>query len=198
MGKSNIYRRSDVSNLTPGRQAPSASSPALIRGLASFSPYLAEDNMLALSLMHQLNTRHVLASHDVALNFIGSMSFADYFWRRVRWIRVRKEMSKAATLVEPFTESVVVGLLVSWASPFPFFLTLMGHFVLWATCDFLVLLSLAPDPVEQKRDLGRLVLAYAAREVLALPVWAVAVAGNDVVWRGRRFRVLPDGKAREY
>ena len=30
-----------------------------------------------------------------------------------------------------------------------------------------------------------------------LPIWAVAVLGSDVVWRGRRFRVLPDGKANE-
>jgi ceramide glucosyltransferase len=174
-----------------------STSPSLITGLPSFSPYLAEDNMLALSLMHQLKTRHVLASHDVALNHIGAMSFADYFWRRVRWIRVRKEMTKVATLLEPFTESVVVGALVAWAAPFPIWLTLIGHFVGWATVDFLVLTSLAPDPAAELAELPHLILAYAARELLALPVWTVAMLGSDVVWRGRRFRVLPDGKAKE-
>lgn len=232
MGKSNLYLKSDVQRIIPGRKPPSkptsnlssfqnpkpifwfpfetdlSSHPAPILGLPSFAPYLAEDNMLALSLMHQLSIRHSLSTPDVAINLIGPMSFADYFWRRVRWIRVRKEMTKIATLVEPLTESVVLGWLVYWAvsrTIVPWFRTgwfslaafWMIHWGAWATVDGFVMTSLSPSPEADRKEWAPLLAAWMARECLAFPVWAVAMWGSEVEWRGRTYRVLPDGKAKE-
>ncbi|KAL7409937.1 hypothetical protein BDY24DRAFT_344630 [Mrakia frigida] len=199
MGKSNIYRRSDISVVTAGHALP---TPTSTLSLPSFAPYLAEDNMVALSLMHQLKLRHSLPPNDVALNNLGSMSFSDYFWRRVRWIRVRKQMTMAATLAEPFTESLLMGLLASWALEVfvgggwkTRALFLVAHYVAWASSDCGVMSALTP-PL-RLTDWGKFWLAWIGREVLALPVWTVAMLGNEVVWRGRRYVMLADGKARE-
>ncbi|CDZ97163.1 Ceramide glucosyltransferase [Phaffia rhodozyma] len=212
MGKSNFYLKSDVQKIIPGRKPPNpASNPPPILGLASFSPYLAEDNMLALSLMHQLSIRHSIETPDVAINLIGPMTFRDYFWRRVRWIRVRKEMTKAATLVEPLTESVVLGFLTFWALRTylseSFFGNLVWwkaflafwiiHWTSWATLDWKVMTSLSPTPSEESGERFQLLGAWMIRECLAFPVWVVAMMGNTVEWRGRTYVVLPDGKAKE-
>jgi ceramide glucosyltransferase len=159
--------------------------------------------MLALSLMHQLSLRHAMPP-DVALNAVGSMSFAAYFWRRVRWIRVRKQMTRIATLVEPFTESVLLGLCASWAVKVATKgwigrgLFLVVHFGVWAGVDWSVMKALSPEgDLRTWEEVGKFWAAWAAREVLALPVWCVAMVGDEVVWRGRRYVVLPNGKAKE-
>ena len=218
----------------PLRPAFYSSAPTSPLSLPSFAPFLAEDNLLALSLMHQLSLRHSLPATDVALNNLGSMSFADYFWRRVRWIRVRKAMTLAATCAEPFTEGVVMGALSCWAVGvlvggvggkgvgWTRGAWLMLHWAAWAACDWAVMSSLTPQPnpstplsspdlesapptwsgappasLRDPSDLAKFWLAWIGRELLALPVWLTAMLGNEVVWRGRRYVMLRDGRARE-
>lgn len=60
-------------------------------GIAAFGEYLGEDNMIGRFLWHDAGMRHAIAP-DVAANGVGNMSLEKYFWRRVRWIRVRKYM----------------------------------------------------------------------------------------------------------
>ncbi|CAD6576865.1 MAG: hypothetical protein TREMPRED_001789 [Tremellales sp. Tagirdzhanova-0007] len=138
IGKSNLYSRTNIASLT----TPSPSlrkTPNPPSGLAGFSPFLAEDNMIALSLWHELCLKHAM-SGDVALDFLGALSVRAYINRRVRWIRVRKRMAPVlATMVEPFTESIVCGLYGCWAID-----RLLGanrtaiflaHMVLWLLVD---------------------------------------------------------------
>lgn len=198
MGKSNLYRRSDL-NLVNGRLKPRREPPeddGRGFGLAAFGRYLAEDNMIAAALWHELDLRHDL-SCDVAKNAIGSMSFSDYVWRRVRWIRVRKLMTLPATLVEPLTECIVVSLVAAACLR-----TLLGvhallflplHYALWLWVDLDVYESLAGYPLPASRRWSFLV-AWTARELLALPIWVLAMAGNTVEWRGRRYRILQNGE----
>lgn len=139
-------------------------------------------------------------------------------------------MTMAATLAEPFTESLLMGLLASWALEVfvgggwkTRALFLVAHYVAWASSDWGVMSALTPPlrPTDVERDggmgggaggrgswsstpdatlqgqWGKFWLAWIGREVLALPVWTVAMLGNEVVWRGRRYVMLADGKARE-
>jgi len=108
-----MYSRANIASLT----SPSPTlqrSPDPPKGLAGFGPFMAEDNMIALSLWHELGLKHAMTS-DVALDFIGSLTLQGYISRRVRWLRVRKKMTLPATVAEPFTESLVCGLYGSWA-----------------------------------------------------------------------------------
>lgn len=85
------------------------------RPLARFSIYLAEDNMVALSLWRApLSLSHVLASGTacIARTNVGEIrTIADYIGRRSRWIRVRRYMVPEATAVEPLTESLLAGVV---------------------------------------------------------------------------------------
>ncbi|KAH9996461.1 glycosyltransferase family 21 protein [Russula vinacea] len=166
-------------------------------GLAAFGRFIAEDNMIGLALWHELDLRHSL-SRDVAYNALGEMSLTDYVWRRVRWIRVRKHMSLLVTLLEPFTESVMLSAVTAMSVRFlmgvPIRLFLPVHFFLWFMVDLDVYASLAGHslPVAKWRHF---LVAWVVRELLAFPIWALAVVGNEVQWRGRRYRVLRNGEA---
>lgn len=102
MGKSNLYRRSDLEQVNgslkphPPRDSNVPSSGEF--GLIAFANHLSEDNMIAAALWHELGLRHDL-SCDIARNVVGNMSLSDYIMRRVRWIRVRKHMVLSATLL---------------------------------------------------------------------------------------------------
>lgn len=37
--------------------------------------------------------------------------------------------------------------------------------------------------------------AWTAREVLALPIWMYAMLGDEVTWRGNRYKILASGEA---
>jgi len=202
VGKSNIYRRSDLErvdgSLKPISNAAEGGSQPGERGLAAFGRFLAEDNMIAGALWHELGLRHDL-SYDVARNAVGSMSVSDYIWRRVRWVRVRKHMVFAATMVEPFTESVLLGSLTSvglnYLFGIPSWIFLPTHFVFWLAVDLDVFASLAghsTSPSSRWAFLG----AWAVRELLAFPIWLFAIGGNQVEWRGKRYEVMRNGEVR--
>lgn len=197
MGKSNLFRRSDIEcldgSLVPIQQQHDTGQH---RGLAAFSRFLAEDNMIGLSLWHELDLRHDL-SCDVAYNALGDMSLSDYVWRRVRWIRVRKHMTLPATLLEPFTESVMLSVIGAASALFLMGVTrhlfLPTHFILWILVDLDVYASLAGHALPSSKR-WRFLVAWALREVLAFPIWLLAMIGNEVEWRGRKYRVIRNGE----
>lgn len=161
---------------------------------------MAEDNMIALSLWHELGLKHAMTS-DVALDFIGSLTIQGYIARRARWIRVRKKMTLAATLAEPLTESLICGLYGSWAisrligASCPAILII--HMILWLLTDLRVKTSLETNVKNAGPPTNTIAFlaAWVAREVLALPIWLYAMLGDEVTWRGNRYRILASGEA---
>lgn len=202
VGKSNLYRRSDLErvdgSLKPIANAAEGGSQPGRKGLAAFGRFLAEDNMIASALWHELGLRHDL-SCDVAKNAVGNMTLSDYIWRRVRWIRVRKRMVLAATLVEPFTESIMAGSLAALGLRYLYGITpwvfLLVHFLLWLLVDLDVCDSLSGRGVPLPSRLA-FILAWAARELMAFPIWVLAIVGSEVEWRGRRYQVMRNGEVK--
>ncbi|KAJ9474864.1 Ceramide glucosyltransferase [Pseudozyma hubeiensis] len=195
----------------------------LSRPLARFSIYLAEDNMLAQSLWNPpLDLSHTLSSSDLAYTSVGDIrTLADYTSRRMRWIRVRKYMWLAPTLLEPFTESIISGL-VGWFAlstlilpalftttqslpVWSLLLFLVVHFGAWFAVDYAVFQRLsvaheflACNPGVDHADSMSVVefaAAWVLREALALPIWAWAILGSTVSWRNKTFRILKGGRA---
>lgn len=195
-----MYSRANIQSLsTPSPTLRKQVDPP--RGLAGFGPFMAEDNMIGLSLWHELGLTHAMEG-DVALDFLGALSLRGYIERRARWIRVRKMMTLPATLLEPFTESLVCGAYGAWAAhrlfgmwPMAFFL---AHVALWLSVDLDVRSKLATNVrhIGPQVATGAFVAAWAAREVLALPIWVYAVVGSSVRWRGNWYRVLASGEAK--
>lgn len=201
VGKSNLYRRSDLErvngSLKPITDESSVASGE--RGLQAFGRYLAEDNMIASSLWHELGLRHDL-SCDVARNIVGNMTMSDYVWRRVRWIRVRKHMVLAATILEPLTESLVLSIIactsLNYLCKVPCWIVLILHYSIWLFVDLDVYASLAGHPLPASRR-WQFIAAWAAREVLALPIFLLAIVGDEVIWRGNHYQVLRNGEVRQ-
>jgi ceramide glucosyltransferase len=191
-----MYSRTNIDALSS--PAPSLAQQN-VHGLAGFGPFMAEDNMLALSIWHELGLKHAMTG-DVATDFLGALSVRDYFMRRARWIRVRKMMTLPATSMEPFTESIVPSLYGAWAVHHLFGVPRAVFWVLsmgaWLCADLAVRRALATNVrhVGPPQPTGRFLLAWAARECLALPIWLYAMAGSRVVWRGKAYRVLASGK----
>ncbi|KAJ7099626.1 glycosyltransferase family 21 protein [Mycena crocata] len=197
MGKSNLYRRSDLERVDGSlKPIPSSGIQPGPCGLPAFGQFLAEDNMIASALWHELGDRHDL-SCDIARNVVGNMSLSDYVWRRVRWIRVRKHMVLSATLVEPFTESVLLSIICGASLNHLFgvqlWVSLCIHFILWAYVDLDVYASLAGHPLPSTIR-WQFCAAWVARELLALPIFIFAIFGSEVTWRGRSYKVLRNGE----
>ncbi|KAG0704348.1 glycosyltransferase family 21 protein [Suillus ampliporus] len=202
VGKSNLYRRSDLErvngSLKPRAHRESENDQDCARGLAAFGKFLAEDNMIASALWHELDLRHDL-SCDVAHNVIGKMSLSDYVWRRVRWIRVRKHMVLAATIFEPFTENLIASSIAAaslwYLFGIPIWLFLVLHHAAWLWVDLDVYESLAGHPLPANRR-WQFIGAWCLRELLALPIWFLAMFGNEVIWRGKKYEVLRAGEVK--
>ncbi|KAJ4484892.1 glycosyltransferase like family 2-domain-containing protein [Lentinula edodes] len=200
VGKSNLYRRSDLERVNGSLKPITSTEPNAkqdgLCGLPAFGRFLAEDNMIASALWHELGLRHDL-SCDVARNVVGNMSLHDYVQRRIRWIRVRKNMVFAATLVEPFTESIVLVAIGSSSLKYLFGLPrwpcILVHFFMLLIVDLDVYTSLAGHPLPQSIK-WEFLAGWVAREILALPIFMLAIFGNTVEWRGRQYRVLSNGE----
>ena len=202
VGKSNMYLRSDIERVngslaTSRLQVRKGNEPTAGYGLAAFGRFLAEDNMIASAIWHELGLRHDL-SCDIARNVIGNMSFMDYVWRRVRWIRVRKHMVLAATILEPFTESVVLCSIAALSCRKLFGISMwiftFFHFVFWLSIDLDVYSSVGGQRAGHGNKFS-FILSWLAREFLALPIFLIAVVGNEITWRGQRYKVMRNGEA---
>jgi len=198
VGKSNIYRRSDVDRLDSSLKphTETSSDPPTERGLKAFGKYMAEDNVIASAIWHELGLAHDI-SRDVAYNTIGDMSLKDYILRRVRWIRVRKHIVLSATLLEPWTESIALGVItaLSIRSLFgiPYSLFLVCHFSAWLLVDLDIYRSIAGHSLPQGSRTS-FFIAWWIRELLAFPIWLYAVIGSQVTWRGKKYKMLRNGE----
>ncbi len=157
--------------------------------------------MIGLSIWHEMGMKHAMTS-DVALDFLGSLSVMDYINRRIRWIRVRKKMTPLfAVIIEPFTESIVCGIYGSWAISRLFGATKISlfivHMLVWLYIDLGVRNALDTNVkgIGPPTNMLGFVAAWMARECLALPIWLYGITSSDVVWRGKKYRIMASGEA---
>jgi len=188
-GKSNLYRKEDIDR---------------IGGFEKYGIYLAEDNLIGEAIM-RLGKTHRLAP-DLAWQPMGKTS-GGYFGRRTRWTRIRKVNVTAATVAEPWTECFTCMAYGIWAAQELFELTwimtmmlIVGHTLWWMVCDLAVVrhvrrVAMESGVQEEGVGWGKWVVAWWVRELTAVPLWLVAVAGTKVEWRGREYRLKTDGSA---
>ncbi|KAK9247388.1 nucleotide-diphospho-sugar transferase [Lipomyces tetrasporus] len=212
MGKSNLFRRSQLNKVVP-------------LGIKSFAKFIAEDQQIGDGLW-QAGGRHAM-NCDAVIQPVGNTGLADYFFRRMRWLRVRKYIVLAATLVEPMTECFLCGAMGATAfsilagAQWTVFFSL--HVVLWALGDFWIYSNLhrhgnvdppatslpgtrkssptpyfaLPKQISGPNDSARWIVSWLAREAMALPIWINAMAGTEIQWRNRLFYIKPDATAVE-
>lgn len=229
-GKSNLYRKSDLHHAVasiPGHELKffteqlvksEAARLADTSAIGFFSRYIGEDNMIAIAIWDFCCGRPALTG-DVVIQPLESThdnSIKEYVNRRVRWLRVRKYMVFAATLVEPTTESIVCGVMGTlgvsllfmdrWFLPWFF----AFHMAVWFFIDYTQYYTLVGSidglgttqpwlyEIGAKRRSVLLWARYwALREILALPIWIQAMVGHEIEWRGRPLRIKRDLTAEE-
>lgn len=155
VGKSNMFRKRHLDTYTQP-QLNRKLSPADAnrgRGVDFFSSYICEDHLIG-DLLWRADIpghkNHGLVWGDIAIQPVSEMSVAQYWARRVRWLRVRKWTVLLATLVEPGVESILCNLYFSYAlTTLPFFNTTfaipqtwkamcwlwLAGVSIWMTCD---------------------------------------------------------------
>ncbi|ANB13640.1 ceramide glucosyltransferase [Sugiyamaella lignohabitans] len=217
MGKSNLYRRSDLDRAS-GKQKG--------HGIRVFAQYIAEDNMIADALW-KAGGRTALTG-DSVVQPLANVDFEGYVSRRIRWLRVRRYMVLAATLLEPTTECFLCGIFgsfaisVLWLSnetasyfSWIFFIT---HLSIWCASDywhfhnliqysnmehtnspFFVSPYYSPEysTTKTRPFLTSWLPIWILREVLALPIWVIAMCGHKILWRNKPFRIKSDLTAEE-
>lgn len=200
-GKSNLYRRSDldraVGNITHERVGRG-------EGLVHFARYIGEDNMIGIALWDGVQGCAGMSRDIVVQPLSGQNSVGDYIARRVRWLRVRKYMVLAATMLEPTTESLLSGLIGSFAVNAVFRGVLgiswwwfLVHMLTWLLVDYLqfrAVFRLTNAALDQDRvfRVARFLEFWLLREALAFPIWLKAITGSEIEWRNHQFRILPD------
>ncbi|OBA23101.1 hypothetical protein METBIDRAFT_29634 [Metschnikowia bicuspidata var. bicuspidata NRRL YB-4993] len=228
-GKSNLYRRSDLDFAVlqiPLRHSPFFCDPHVVldarqvsrkgpgHAMEFFAKYIGEDNMIAIALWEFCAGRTALTG-DIVIQPLAAQnpasSVREYCNRRVRWLRVRKYMVLAATLVEPTTESLVCGLMGTYALSKLFWGRLFSleffafHMACWFVCDYtqyhiwaqnitatlhgpLWLRGIDPS----LRSKWQWLKIWIMRELLALPIWLAAMVGHEIEWRGKPFMIKKD------
>lgn len=165
------------------------STMARIGGIRTLARYLAEDYMAGIAVQ-KLGLKVVLMS-DPITQHIGKYSLRDFWNRHLRWGRIRKAQAPLAFFFEPFTGSLVSGLIGAVAiSTWPgasFYQAFCGHILIWAFGDLLVAAQL------EKRLKLEAPLVWALRELAAIPLWIHIALGNTVMWRGQRLTLQSGG-----
>ncbi|KAK6463389.1 hypothetical protein DFJ63DRAFT_312704 [Scheffersomyces coipomensis] len=193
------------------------SSMGLGHSIRFFSRYIGEDNMIGIAIWENCLGKTGLSGDIVIQPLSGAdNTINDYMKRRIRWLRVRKYMVLMATLIEPTTESIICGLYGTFAISTLWFnqwfnvKLFMFHLIIWCGCDYYQYYTFINNINHQKNlpnwlinlpPKSRTVLnwwyIWVLRELLALPIWFLAMIGHEIDWRGKPFMIKKDLTAEE-
>ncbi len=156
-----------------------------IGGWPALQRYQAEDFFLGQWVTakgwHSILSRYVIEHH------IGSQSLAQNFAHRLRWHRSTRRSRPAGYVGQFFTNPLPIFLLVwpltGFQLPFLGLAIMLRFTVAFATQNGV--LNESPHP----RHLYQLPL----QDLLSFVFWVAGFFGNTIHWRGRTYRLHPDG-----
>jgi ceramide glucosyltransferase len=156
-----------------------------IGGFEAFADYLADDYQLGHRL-HALGLKCVLAGAIVDTRSGGG--WRDVWRHQVRWARTVRVSKFFGYL----------GLPVTYATLWAFAAAASGR---WAIAAMLIAVRMimaisAGWFLMRSRDVLRLWFLIPLRDLFSVAVWAVALFGNSVEWRGQRLRLDRFGRIR--
>jgi len=157
-----------------------------IGGWPRLSQYLAEDFVMGQFAVEQ--GHGVIFSSYVIEHRIGSQAMTHNFAHRLRWNRSTRRSRPAGYTGQVFTNPIPVALLLlalqlAWWPLLPVTLAFRGA-AAWAVAG-----SVLHDPLCR-----RLWYLVPVQDLLSFCFWLAAYFGSTIVWRGRRYLLLPDGR----
>lgn len=156
---------------------------AAIGGFDRLKDYLAEDFMMGKLAAQQ--GYGVILSHNVVEHRIGSQDLRSNFIHRLRWNRSTRRSRPAGYIGQLFTNPLPVALLLVAVQP-----------SWWPMLIPTVILRVAAAWATSKRVLNSPPhwIRLALQDLLSFIFWVACFFGNTILWRGRRYRLLPDGR----
>jgi len=170
-----------------------------VGGIKAFGQYLAEDFFFAKSFTER-GWKICISSQPALQNSANSSDTLAALKSRIqRWIKLRFAMVPQWTLLEPFSECMLLGLLgalaLSFLWPVNPYAVFLIHLVLWLGFDYNLICTVQGGPLTcSKLDF---LLAWLLRESTALTVFITALLNPKVTWRSREFRLKWGGYTEE-
>lgn len=154
-----------------------------IGGFDGLKSYLAEDFVLG-KLAAEAGHGVILSSYVIE-HHIGSSDFRENAEHRLRWTRSTRRSRPLGYLGQLFTMPLPLALLVCATNP-----------AWWAVLPITLAIRAAACYTISSRVLNaRLNWALLQLEDLAgFCFWLAGFFGNTIIWRGRRYRLHPDGR----
>jgi ceramide glucosyltransferase len=155
-------------------------------GFAELGYYLAEDFVIG-NRAPQLGYRVVLSS-CVIEHRIGSQTLKGNLQHRLRWARSTRRSRPAGYWGEVFTNPLPIALLLCLVAPklWPLLAVtaLFRALAAWSTAQWVL-----HDPLT-----GRRWWLIPLQDLISGLVWISGFFGNTIDWRGRRYKLLRDGR----
>jgi len=153
-----------------------------IGGFASIREFLADDYQLG-ARISAFGKRVALADIVVETN-LGAGAWLDVWKHQVRWSRTLRVSRPGGYFGYGITQAAVWCLLAA----------LLGHPGI-AAAGLIVRLAAAYFALRALGQPGAMQLAAVPfRDLFGFAVWCAGLTGNEVEWRGSRFRLLGDGR----
>ena len=157
-----------------------------IGGFDAVKDYLAEDFVLGnLAAEHGFG---VILSSYVIDHHIGAQSFGANLRHRLRWHRSSRRSRPKGYIGQIFTHPLPLALLL-WACSPVWWPLLAAAVVLRAAAVWATAVHVLRDPLTRRRW-----WLVPVQDIANLLVWCAGFFGNTILWRGRRYWLLPDGR----
>jgi ceramide glucosyltransferase len=157
-----------------------------IGGFDELGDYLAEDFVIG-NLASRLGYRVVLSS-CVIEHRIGSQPFKKNLQHRLRWARSTRRSRPAGYWGEIFTNPIPLAVLLCLTQPklWPMVavIILFRALAAWSTAEWVL-----RDPLTRRRW-----WLIPFQDLMSLLVWIAGFFGSTINWRGRHYKLLPDGR----
>jgi ceramide glucosyltransferase len=159
------------------------SAMEFIGGFEVLKDYLAEDFVIG-ARAAGLGIGVILSSYVIE-HRIGSQKLGPNFAHRLRWARSTRRSRPAGYVGQLFTYPIPLALLLLAIRP-----------EWWPACLLAIAMrALAADAVARVALHGRVRwVLLPLQDVLSFVFWIAGFFGNEIVWRGRRYRLLRDGR----
>jgi ceramide glucosyltransferase len=157
-----------------------------IGGFDALKDFLAEDFVMG-QRADRAGYRVILSSYVIE-HRIGSQRLAANLRHRLRWNRSTRRSRPWGYLGQVFTNPLPLALLLVAARP-AWWPLAAAAVALRAAAGWAVAAKVLRDPLVR-----RLWWLVPVQDCAGFLAWAAGFFGNTIVWRGRRYRLLPDGR----
>ena len=161
-----------------------------IGGFSVLGDYLADDFVLGEFIAKA--GYQVVFCDDTPDHLFGGETMGDSLRHRLRWERSSRCSRPAGYFGQLFMHGLPLALTAWMVAPAgnPYMIPLLGAFLI---CRALVAWEVGWRLLKD-RSLRKYWWLLPVADLLSFGIWLWAFQGNEIVWRGRRFRVLRGGK----